>query len=177
MIGMSEKRSMEANYSRRARATKPEHTPGGTGIAASEAPHAQAHAAARRDRRAARTWSRTAFMGGMLQVVAVAALLVTPTPISCLWGQAPCEPHGFIPFANSTSYILLGLVAIAGLSVVSTGRTNNLASACVIRWIGSLISIYVTFLSLFGVGLLLLPGSLFMLASALSCTYQLVKSG
>ncbi len=117
-----------------------------------------------------RAWSREAFTGGVMQAVAAAILLFLPTPINCLWGQAPCEPHGYLPYANSTSYILLGVAGVSGLAVAVTSHDRNVPRRCLVRWVGSGINIFLTILTIcFGPGLLLLPGTLLMLAAAFLC--------
>ena len=114
-----------------------------------------------------RRWSREAFAGGIMQALCVAALLFVPTPVNCLWEQIRCEPHSLIPFANATTYLMLGTLGIFGLLVAGTSHDKNLARRGILRWFGAAVSACLTIITIyFGPGLLFLPGTVLILIAA-----------
>src|SRR5258708_6490782 len=107
-----------------------------------------------------RTWSRLAFMGGMVQLLIVSVLLFTPTPLTCVFAQTACEPHGLLPFATSTTFVMFGAVGVLGLAVALSSHDSNRGRRVTVRWIAAGVMTLVTFSGIFGAGLALLPGTI-----------------
>src|SRR5579871_1931343 len=97
-----------------------------------------------------RNWSPIAFMAGLIQVIIVLALLFLPTPLTCILGKEVCEPHGLLPFATTTTFVIFALVGLLGAGVICSSYDQVVGRRVSIRWIAAGLMTLVTLMGIFG---------------------------
>lgn len=114
-----------------------------------------------------------AITGGVLQIVMSLSVLFLPIfGGTCRWqGQAmTCRQASYIEMGgNALGYGFLFLMIAVGVSAILSTRIDNPAYICWIRWFGVLSSVSFVVIGAWSIGLLFLPGALFLLIAALAC--------
>jgi hypothetical protein len=113
-----------------------------------------------------------AMTGGLLQIVLSLCVLFLPVFAICgPQGEATiCERESYIQMGGSTlGYGFLVLMIVVGIMAIVSTWINNPTQACQLRWLGALASASFVVIGAWSIGLLFLPGGLFLLIAALAC--------
>jgi hypothetical protein len=118
-----------------------------------------------------RSASLFALTGGLLQVSVALSILFLPVLGAC-WmpegGQLICGRQSYVQTGgNAVGYGVLSLMMGMGILVLVTQKTAYRQRAQLVRWVGAIVSLAVTVITLWGFGLTFLPGTLLLLISAL----------
>jgi hypothetical protein len=118
-----------------------------------------------------------AMTGGLLQIgMSLSVLFLPIVGGTCTWqGQVmSCRQESYIEMGgNVLGYGFLFLMIAVGVMAIVSTRIDNPTWSCRFRWLGVLASVSFVVIGAWSIGLLFLPGAVFLLVAALACRQQI----
>ncbi len=113
-----------------------------------------------------------AVAGGLMQIALAASLLFLPVLSACLQQsqEMVCQRQSYIQQGGSPlGFAFLLLMIVAGVLALVSTRVENISHARRIRWIAVPLSVSFAIVGAWSIGLIFVPGAVFLLAAALAC--------
>ncbi|MBK8135723.1 MAG: hypothetical protein IPK52_07785 [Chloroflexi bacterium] len=113
-----------------------------------------------------------AVAGGLMQIVVAVAILFLPVFATCISRsqEMVCQRQSYIQQGGSVlGFALLVLMIVAGVLALVSTRIESVSQAGRFRWIAVLLSVSFAIVGAWSIGLIFVPGAVFLLAAALAC--------